>query len=100
MFDYVFYSDYRPGITSLDLTAEMSSSHDEDSNQLRTTAPQEKVRLVLQVKGLVVTTEAITKYLIQAMGAGKRRAIGRWLNASAHLTEEVMQVMDKRVMEK
>ena len=99
MFDYVYYMDYKDGSRSLSCIAEMTSSHDEDSNELRTVAPQDKVGLVLDLKKALPALDAVTKYLVQAMGAGKRRAIGRWINASLHLTEPVMALMDRRVAE-
>ena len=95
--DLVYYKDKRDGIQSLDLVVEMTASHDEDSHELRTTAPQDKVRLVTQVEDVYTTYDKVSAFLVKAMGSSKRRIISRWILASKHLPESVLQLMDLRV---
>ena len=46
LFDCIHYVDQKNGIRCLSLVAEMSASHDENSNEWRSVTPQDKVRFV------------------------------------------------------
>lgn len=46
--DGVYYADYISGSSSLCMLGEYAATHDENSHELRTSTPQDKIRLAMR----------------------------------------------------